>query len=78
MDYDQEVLWLSPAAAPPSAAQAPVCLATQCSAGRIPRLGWQAQSWPGELSVAIYVDAPIHSEAAAAERETVRATLERL
>eukprot|EP00969_Alexandrium_andersonii_P109929 4849977-Alexandrium_andersonii.AAC.1 len=65
MEYAQEVLWLSPAAAPPSAAQPPpVCLVTQCSVDRLPRLSWQAQSWLGELSVAIYIDAPMHSEAA--------------
>eukprot|EP00969_Alexandrium_andersonii_P134647 5957360-Alexandrium_andersonii.AAC.1 len=71
MDYAQEILWLSPAAATTSPPQPPaVCLVTQCSVDRLPRLSWQAQSWPGELSVAVYIDAPRHSAAAVAERGT--------
>eukprot|EP00969_Alexandrium_andersonii_P362771 15460443-Alexandrium_andersonii.AAC.1 len=59
MDYDQEVLWLSAAVDQADAIPLPpICLVTQCSVDRLYRLSWQIRGWPGELSVAIFIDAP--------------------
>eukprot|EP00969_Alexandrium_andersonii_P159206 7033629-Alexandrium_andersonii.AAC.1 len=55
-----------------------MCIRDRCSVDRLHRFSWQAQGWPGALSVAVYIDAPLHSEAARRDREVVRGTLERL
>eukprot|EP00969_Alexandrium_andersonii_P168095 7431629-Alexandrium_andersonii.AAC.1 len=79
MEYDREVLWLSATVEQVTPAPLPaVCLVTQCSVDRLFRLSWQAQGWPGELSVAVYIDAPLHSDAAHRERDKVRGVFEQL
>mmetsp|Transcript_94871 Transcript_94871/g.237934 ORF Transcript_94871/g.237934 Transcript_94871/m.237934 type:complete len:1751 (+) Transcript_94871:92-5344(+) len=49
-----------------------ICLVTQCSVDRLPRLEQLLVCWPGELSVAVYVDAPAESHAATMARQSIR------
>mmetsp|Transcript_15970 Transcript_15970/g.37652 ORF Transcript_15970/g.37652 Transcript_15970/m.37652 type:complete len:598 (-) Transcript_15970:50-1843(-) len=48
-----------------------VCLVTQCSVDRLDRLEAQMQLWPGEMSAAVFIDAPAESEQAAEDKRSI-------
>ncbi|CAE7526759.1 gnt13, partial [Symbiodinium natans] len=49
-----------------------MCLVTQCSLDRLDRLREQLTSWAGEVSAAVFIDAPPSSDASVAARRGIR------
>lgn len=56
---------------PSSAANSGICLVTQCSLDRLPRLAQQLEAWEGEVSCAVFVDAREESLDAAKARRSI-------